>query len=660
MTPLKSFNDFENRLNRVLTRFRRRDNLVGLCTEMYDMERDRASGFLSSDQTAWRAKVPGEYWESSNKPQNVIDIMTAVLSGHDPQYHCTVPGDVTSTLPSRAEMFLAGVWWLNSLRQQTDVFRDITFQMVKDGACGIRTVWLPHTIREPKPTTLPHPDVSPQSIGEDEEVPSVPAKLYTQDSMPISIEAISIDKLYWTGRGIGNTPFSELFYVQQRTAADVIDEWSEQDGVNLSKVKEGVKPEDWDTVEDRYVEWWGQDTKGRVWYAIAFRDTWIISPRQINYPRIPFVIVSYKKVSSAKQALQNLPFIYPIIQAVERWEYLRSRSNRLIDMYSNMSPYHSGERPIQQQDATWGKVIEVELKEEIKLPSWTGQPPDIAREQQNLDATISEGSFSSVMFGDVSNRVSGYALSQMVGSDTLRTDTPRANLELALSAVAMLIFQLMQTFSPQVYMSVTAQVRSRKLAAILEGSETDSLVVSTFIKPKQTSDEVRLATLGSQIASMPNPPVSMRYVLEHFFGVSQPEEEIARKLDETAMKNPIITLMAMLEALKESNSPYVAIVEKQLQDAIGAMVQPNGGPSGPPQGQPGPENLPMPPKGPGGPGGEIPPEVLAAIQNAPGAGMGMQQAIMGNPPAIPPSGNPSEEVLGSLAGLIHGGPKPQP
>lgn len=643
MKPVTTFADLSTRLNKLEADFRRRNQLVLLCNELYMLEPNRKSGFLDSTMTAWRNKVPGEYWESSSKVQNVIDVMTAVLSGHQPQYQCTVPGNVSSTLPSRAEMFLTGVWWLNSLRQQTDIYREIVFKMVKDGACGIRTVWLPKTLKEAKPSTVEHPEYVPDPNQKDLEPPKAPARFYDQDSMPICIEAIDISKLYWSGRGVGNAPFSEMFYVQYRTAETVIDEWSKQEGVDLSRIVANTKAEDRDTLLERYIEWWGQETNGKVWYGIAFRDEWIIPPREVPYPRIPFVLAVYKKVSNAEPAMQNLPFVFPIIPAVEKWEYLRSRSHRLVDLYSNMSPYHSGEKPLQQHDATWGKVIELDPKEEIKMPSWTGQPPDVHREQEDLESVMAEGSFSSVMFGDVSTRASGYALSQIVGADTLRTDIPRGNLELALSAVAMQIFHLMQTFSPGVYMAVTAQVRSRRLAAVLEGKETDSLVVSTFIKPKQTSDEVRLATLGSQIASMPNPPVSMRYVLEHFFGVTQPEEEIARKLDETAMKNPIITLMALLEALKESDSPYTPIIEQELQKAVGEMA--GGGQGGPPgQG--------LPSKGPE----TMPPDLMAAMQGAPGMGGGMQQAIMGNPPGIPPSGNPSEENPLSLEGIINGGP----
>jgi len=625
MKPIKNYQDLSVRLNRLESQFAMRNKMVMLCDEMYLLKRERKSGYMGSKAAEWRAKVPAEYWETSTKPQNVIDIMTAVLSGHPPQYHCSIPGGVNETLPSRAEMFLAGVWWLNSLRQQVDIYREVVFKTVKDGACGIRVYWIPNLADEGEPATLSSPEDAEQIV---------PARLYDQDSLPICVEPIDINNLYWSGKGRGSKPFSEIFYCQQRYAGDVIDEWEGQEGVDLSKIIKNTKPDEMYTIEEKYVEWWGQDALGQVWYAIAFREEFIIKPTKVNYPAIPFVLTSYKKVSSAEPSHQNLPFLHPIMGAVDKQEYLKSRTYRLIDMYANMNPYHAGEQPLAQMDATWGKVIELGPKEEIRLPQWTGQPPDVYREIEQNENTIAEGSFSSTMFGEVSSRVSGYALSQVVGADTLRTDTPRGNLELALSAVSSLIFKLMRVFSPGIYMSITAQVQSRKLAAMVEGEETRSMIVSTFIKPKQTSDEVRLASLGAQMASMPNSPVSMRYILEKFFGVAQPEEEMARKLDELAMKNPIVTLMALIEALKDSGSPYTAIVEQELQKAIG-------------------EQAGVPPAGPGNlpPGGGP----LGQDQQEGGLGAGLAQALLGNPPQIPPSGNPGEENP-SMLDMMMGGP----
>jgi hypothetical protein len=583
---------------------------------MYMMKRERKSGFLGGGTSAWRQKVSAEYWESSNKAQNVTDVMVSILSGHKPNYKCAIPGNPSSTIPSRAETYLDGVWRINSRRQQADLVKKLVLRTVRDGSAGLRIYWQP-TPRQAEVITMPNPD---EPMGQ----PWV-IQQHTADTFPICLEVIDIDKLYWRGPGVNGKPFSEIFYVQKRTAGDVMDEWETNPQVDASKIVKGIQLADVDTVEEEYVEWWGQTADGRVWYAIIFRDEFIIPPQPIQYPAIPFVLTMFKEGDGQDEpGMDRLPFLYPLFYALDKHEYVRSRTFRLIDMFANMNPYHSGESPINQLDATWGKVIELGPKEDIRFPSWPGQPPDVYKEIDSLQDEISEGSFSGSMFGQVSSRVSGYAMSQIIGADTLRTDMPRTNLELALCATAEIIFGLMVMYSPNVYLAVTSQVKNRRMASMLSGIETKSLVVEAFIKPKQTSDEIRLASLGAQLAAMPNPPVSNRYILEHYFGVNQPEEEMLRKLDEEAMNDPIVRMTALAEVLTESGNPYAQIIQAQLEAAVGGMFnQQQAGPGGAPQQM----------------------------------GRGMAQGIGGNEPQIPPSGDTGEEVGPTPQTMQFGGPK---
>jgi hypothetical protein len=300
-------------------------------------------------------------------------------------------------------------------------------------------------------------------------------------------------------------------------------------------------------------------------------------------------------------------------------------------MYANLPPIHRGNRPINIQ-GTWGKVLELPENEKLEFPLWPGNPPDLYKLVEDINAVQAQGSFSDAMFGDVPNRMSGYGLSQVIGADNTRTDVPKANLELAYSTVGDLIFGLMQIYSPSLYLSVVTKANTARLAAILNGEETKGLVVDCFLKPKQVSDDVRLATLGSQLAALPKPPVSNAYILENFFGVQQPEDEIDRRLSEQALDNPIVNLMAILQVLKEIGSPYVGIIEKQLADAAQEML--GGGPSAP------------------GPAPEAPE----------GPGMGMMQAAMGNNPTIMQQaqpGGPTAEKGPTSQSNLYGGPKPE-
>lgn len=628
---VKDIHELRGRARTAQEKYRRRNQLADLCEEIYMLEYERKSGYMNEKMVAWRDRVSPEYWEVSAKGQNIVDVMTAILTGHPPLWRCSIPGDTMSTIPSRAEMFLNGAFRNNSLRQQKNVLNTFVFKMVKHGAAAMRITWIDNP-----------PDVEAKLMENPEDPKGSPVvvHLHDEDTFPLQMDVIDIRNIFPGARGAMGRPFSEIFYVQHRTVADVLHEW---DGRGSTKEIENSYPRDsWETTEDEYLEWWCRGNDGDIYYSISFGDHWIVRPTDTEYPDIPFVIGFYKE-GDERQGLEYLPFLFPVIHSLDKLEYIHSRAFRQIDMFANMNPYHSGSRPVQGVDGTWGKIIELDEREDIKFPNWPGQPPDVWREMEQLENTIGEGSFSQAMFGQVSSRVSGYALSQVIGSDTLRTDTPRANLEMALTSMARLMFKLMQVYSIT-YMGVTSQVRNKKMTAILSGEETKQLITEAFVKPKQTSDEVRMATLGAQIAANPNKPVSMRYILETFFNIPQPEEELNRLLDEEAMRDPVVRLMAIHSVLEASGSPYAELFVQKIQEAIGQQAG-AGKPGAGPPGQPGP-----------GGEGPVPEELLSMLQGAGGVGMGMPQSLQGNPPQPGASGNPTEENGPTPGTNMFGGP----
>jgi hypothetical protein len=610
MVPIKDIQDFEARKNRYQAQFKERDELVRLCREMYEMRKNIKSGYLGADANKWRSKVPAEYWESSNRPFNVVNVMTAILSGHEPQYKATVPGLSDSTAAPRAEKFLSGAWFVNSRKQGLQIYKDLVMRAILDGAVGVRVWW--DTEAEPRNTiTVDHPDM-----------PEEQAVVWQYDALnfPIIIETVKLDKLYYGGRSV-HGQFSELLHIEKRSAADVEAEWDGIDGANLDMINE-IDAKDRNINVYEYSEYWSSH-KDKIYYAVIFNSKFIIKPKEINYPRIPYIIAPFMQYDRDDPNHQFLPFLFGILWPVMKEEYVASRSFRILDLFANMPPVFRGNRPI-SLEGTWGKGLNLQPDEKLEFISWPGSPPDVYRLIEDLRNKQSQGTFSEAMFGQVSSRLSGYGLSQLIGTDTLRTDLPRADIELALCAVADLIFALMRQFAPGVFLSLTVDTKANSFSAMLNGEETEQLMVSTFIKPKQTSDEVRMASLGAQLASLPNPPVSTMYILEHYFGINQPEEEIQRKLSEDAMKDPLIRLMALAEVLSEMGSPYAQVIQQQLEQAI----QKAGGGQQEQQGPPSMDTL----------------------------GLGMPQATMGNPPVIPPSGNPSEEVGPTLNTMMMGGP----
>lgn len=613
MREPKNPGELKDRLNAAKTRFEKRNQMIQLSREMYELVRDRKSTFLGADANEWRSSVATEYWKSSNRPQNVVDIMTAVLGGNDPQFQAAIPGAAGKTVASRAEKFIAGVFQTNSRRQQLDIYRDIIFRTVLDGGVGIRTYWAGNT-RKQSVETQPNPH--------DEQGEPWVVETYKRNELPIVIETIHLDKLLPIGRGTLGRPFDELIHLESRTAADVAYEWEGSDDVNLSFLND-LSEQQMHEKEEEYVQWWGQKPDGEVWYAVMFKGVFVKEPAPIDYPMIPYVITTFKHYDDTNPALQRLPFLYPVFWAIGADEYVSSRNFRMIDMYSNMPPIYQGNGSL-QLSGTWGEIANMKPDEKLIFPQWPGNPPDMYRMLDELRNEQSQGTFSEAMFGQQSSRMSGYGLSQLIGSDTARTDTPRSNLELALATVAENIFSLLGIFSRQTHIAVTVRVANKNLAAMLSGEEAELLTIAVVVQPKQMADQARLAALGAQLSSLPNPPVSEAFILEKYFNVTQPEDEQERKMEETVMKDPILRMMAIHQVLVDNGSPWASFIEKQLSEAIQ--------------------------KAGGGSNAALPPEGIA------GVGLGLPQAVGGNLPIIPPSGNPVEETGPDRQTLMNGGP----
>ena len=596
----------KDRLTRARTFWNKRDELINLVRSMYALSFNRKSSYLGANAGNWRTKVPVEYWEASNRPQNAIDTATAVLAGYAPQYQVTQPeGDVGDTA-SRAEKFLLGVLRLNSRRQGADLVRRLIFNTVQDGGAVARVTWLPDA-----------PDPTMESKGSGAEIRLVAS--YRPADFPICVDVLPWSQVYPMGKGPRGRPFSEIMYANKMSVANVVDAWQKVEGSNLAtftSMTEGERA----GKEVECVEWWGY-ADGGVYHAFVAGDVLVRPPTEVPYPDIPYVITQVKEADSDSPDMSHVPFIHPILWAVDREEYMRSRILRIVDMLANLVPVHQGGQPI-NMTGTWGAMLNLnDPLEKISFPAWPGNPPDVWRLLEDIQRRESEGTFSSAMYGEVSSRLSGYGLSQLVGGDTLRMDTPRSNLELAFGSIGDLIFGELRTFCPGIYLSVTIRVRQATLAAVLSGDETKGLVIDCLIKPKQAADEQRLAALGAQLASLPKPPVSMRFILENYFGLAQPEDEISRVMEEDAMRDPIVRMVAMLQVLSEHESPYAPFVAMALQKALSAAIEP--------------------PKPPG---------------SIPGLGLGLPQAIGGNEPMPGPTGEVGAEVGPTPETMRMGGP----
>lgn len=608
MRPPEKVSDLLTRITDAKNFYKKRNDLIKLVRAMYWMDKNYPNSFLGLQVLNWRKDIPDQYWEASNTPNVVVDMMTGVLTGNSPIYTCSVPGDIYSTIPSQGEMFIDATYRINSLRQQRDLYATLAFKMVQDGGAGLKIYWDP---------AMPKPDQVLVEDGEDGRPKIIGA--FSEERFPIVVDIISLDRLLPMGRGRLGQPFDEIVETSMRTGASVLYEWQQNPDADVEWLR-GRTSEQLRKDKTAYYEWWGQDENGIVYQAVLFDNKYVVPAHPTEYPCLPYVVAKFREVDSDTGEKQAVPFIYNIIWATVAKEYYKAKQRSLVDLYAGMLPYHKGDQPLGLEGA-WGDVIELDPDDVLEFARWPGVPPDILRLIQDSEKAEHEGTFSEAMFGNISGRMSGYGLSQLIGADSLKSEIPAKNFGLALAAGARIIFKLLTVFAKRVHVATTIQAGYKKMSTMLSGYEADSLIVECTIKPKHIADDVRLASLGAQMASMPRSPVSLNYILEKFFSIPQPEQELDRKMLEQAQEDPIIRLIALLDVLREQNHPAAFVIEKQLQDAIGSLTQQSPGP----EGQPGPQQL----------------------------GMGVPQATLGNPPG--------EEGLPNIASAaaLFGGPQPE-
>jgi len=448
---MKEASELIEKYNKAKKVYGTRDQLILLCREMYQMSHSHESTYLPDTFTNWRQNTGPEYMYPSSRPQNAVDIAVSVLCGHPPQFKVSAPGQGDIDLTSRAEKFLSGVLKCNSRRQHTDLWRRLGFRTVVDGAAGIRITW---DVQAPDPVISIQENPT-QNADAEEPTPPWTVANYPRNELPITLDIIPWDHLYPIGGPTFRTPFSEIIQADSRTILSVLSEWSNIQDVDVKWLEKKLKDENEDVHQKRdYLEWWGYDEQGAVCYMVVYDGQILIPYRNLPYPRIPYIISTFKEGDADDATWGHIPFLTPILYAVQSEEYLRSRIMRIVDMMANMMPYTDSDMPL-KVSGTWGEVLQLGEKGKINFPQWPGNPPDIWKLLDEVNRQEGEGTFSSAMYGDVPTRMSGYGLSQLIGADTLRMDTPRANLELAISNTGDQIFELMQSFSYGLHLAVT-------------------------------------------------------------------------------------------------------------------------------------------------------------------------------------------------------------
>lgn len=316
------------------------------------------------------------------------------------------------------------------------------------------------------------------------------------------------------------------------------------------------------------------DSSPRVVRHAILIDNELIRPIEIakGYKDLPFDIGLYKPTSRNDTSMWH-SIISPLIPVVTLFERGINRRQRMVDLFSSLplvSKTASG-RSI-QMDPGIGNIINLTLDEAIQLPTWSGNPPDAQKQLDVLSTRIQQSGFPEMMYGSGADVQSGYALSQMSDQGRIRLNQPTVHMKRMWSWWAKKVLDLTAEFGGDREIQVYGQVRGENFMAFLDINDLTGIKISCNIDPDYPNEETRKHALAAQAKGT----LSDRTLMERYYKILQPDDELQRKLMEQAASNPFVIQYEVLRQLRtrategdEVAALAMKAVEMQLSSALG-------------------------------------------------------------------------------------------
>lgn len=663
-------------------------DIYGALRDAYQPRNDRMAEFRDLYYLRHYSREPleGEPQITLATATNVVDLGQGILATGDVTFH-VVPGresQLASETATLVEKFLAGVLYVNSMRQERDVVADAIFHQLVTGWGCFRVFWdvdfaaAPMNVPTTAPPTLPSvsgsptmqpglapiaagatryqggPVAQPPVLGGPVAQPPMPGGPMAQPppyqplqlprlptvtergpspyaELPIVIQAVDPSYVYPRPGGRRGR-WKAVCFACKRPAGEIEDEWS-------------VKITDLEIAEDDlvlFVDYWEERRDG-IYNAILAGDTLIRRPTKMQgYTTIPYVIFFGRPTPSSDEDEMGLPLTFAVKDSIFEMEYILNRQARLINLYGNLPIIaEDGEGEAIEVDVGLGDVVHVRPGQKLSLLTWPGSPPDVQRQLTYFQAHAQESSFPRIVYGEGPAGASGYALTTMSEGGRIRLVAPRKELERALTLVANKIVELAANFSPHVPVRVYGRHLEKPFAVSVTGAEMTGFRIEVGVRAQTPQDEMRRTAQAVQLQQ--TRLLSDRTLRERYLQVEHPDDEELRLLVQVMRQHPALLDAAVRRALIQWGveppppSPMVQAARS------GVPIQPPGPPGRPPAGQPGN----MPPRSvPGAGPSPVPPQIRSPLPPGLQAPTGAMPPAMTNPlpqaMGLPPRGIPPE------------------
>ncbi|GAG49580.1 unnamed protein product, partial [marine sediment metagenome] len=187
----------------------------------------------------------------------------------------------------------------------------------------------------------------------------------------------------------------------------------------------------------------------------------------------------------------------------------------------------------------------LEPDEDITWPKWPGNPPDVDAQISFYRARLQQSGFTDVIFGQGPSDAAGYAINLLTDQNRIRLIQPVKHLEMLFGRWAKHVLRLTREFAPDAAVRVYGRMKGKDFAEQVMGSEAADYMVRARFDPEFPNDKVRNHAMGTQASSF----LSLHTLLQTYFDVDQPDDEIERRMQEQAMMSPEMQRFLLLETL---------------------------------------------------------------------------------------------------------------
>ena len=491
---------------------------------------------------------------------NTVDLAVGILHSNDFRWHVYgwSPDPQEMKDSSSIEKYLAGTLHVNSLREEEDIRLEIIQSFVRDGVACLYTVWDTKEARAHKGTI---DEIDPES---DEGTKKASVYLET----PIIAKVIDPLNIYLLPGGANR--WSAIMRAQSFSVFDVEHLWPSVVLPDFAALSDDEKR----ITDVEFIDYWEierLDSGKTVVRNAHVVDREVIKPLMDmpGYEYLPYTVGFYTNDMSDDPSHWVKGLVDVLENSVSMLEIGVNRRQRMIDVYTGLPILVKAKAGRSMSLDKALNITTVEDDEDVRFPTWPGNPPDVEEQLAFFRSRAQQSGFSESMYGaGMSGVGSGYALSHETDQNRIRLTQPIANLQLFWTQWARKVLSMTQNFAKKSKIRVYGRVQGRDFVTLVPGKDSSAYLVECRIRPDFPTEKTRKHAMATQAAAV----LSDQTLMTEYYDIEQPDDEQQRKMIEIAQKHPIVqqyAIMLNLMQLAKAGDEAAAMALESIKSQMG-------------------------------------------------------------------------------------------